>query len=201
MHDRRTIDRQLVVDLGQERVLLFEHDVELLLEDLAVEEVLHAQPDARCLVGVGRADAALGRAELVLAQVPLGDAIEGLVIGQDQVRVGGHPQATAIDTTPGEHVDLGQQHRRIDHDAVADHGSDVVVQDPARYQLERELLAVRGDEGVAGVVAALIAHHDVHLLGEQVGEPTLPLIPPLGADHDGRGHESLLQAAVVTGRW
>ena len=46
------------------------------------------------------------------------------------------------------------------------------------------------DDGVAGVVAALVAGDDVEPLGEQVDDLALPLVAPLGADHDGAGHHA-----------
>ena len=80
-----------------------------------------------------------------------------------------------------------EQHCRVDHHAVADDGRDVVVEDAARDELQRERLAA-DDDGVPGVVAALIAHDDVHLFGDEVGELALALVAPLRADHDGCGH-------------
>src|SRR5213082_2773155 len=50
-----------------------------------------------------------------------------------------------------------------------------------------ELLAVHHD-GVAGVVAALVAHAVVDGRPEQVGRLALPLIAPLGAEDHDRGH-------------
>ena len=86
-----------------------------------------------------------------------------------------------------EAVELGQEHARVDHHAVADHRHDVVVEDAARHQLQGEGLPV-DDDRVAGVVAALVAHDDLHLFGEQVGELALALVAPLGP-HDHRcGH-------------
>ena len=38
------------------------------------------------------------------------------------------------------------------------------------------------DDGVAGVVAALVAGHDVEPLRQQVDDLALPLVAPLGAD-------------------
>ena len=64
--------------------------------------------------------------------------VELLVIRQDQVRVAADQQPAAVDALLGEPVDLGEQHRGVDHDAVADDRRDVVVQDAARHQLERE---------------------------------------------------------------
>ena len=77
--------REPVVDAREHAVLLLEHDVELLAEDLLVEQVLDAQPDARGLVGVGGADAALGRPERVAPQEALGHPVELLVVRHDQV--------------------------------------------------------------------------------------------------------------------
>ena len=174
--------------MAEDAVLLFEHDVELLLEDLAIEEVLHTQADPRRLVGIGGTDAPLRRAELVLAQVSLGHPVERLVVRKDQVGVGRHLEAAAVHAPPGQAVDLGEQHGGIDDDAVADHRGDVVVEHAARHQLEREALAVRGHERVTGVVAALVADDDVHLLGEEIGEPPLAFVAPLRADENGRRH-------------
>ena len=86
-----------------------------------------------------------------------------------------------------ERVDLVEQRRQVDHHAVADHRHDVVVQHAARHELQRVPL-VADDDGVPGVVAALVAHHVGVLLGEQVDDLGLALVTPLGADDDGDGH-------------
>ena len=178
--------REAVVDLGQDLVLLLHHQVELLAEDLRVEEVLHPQADAGGLVGVGGADAALGRAELVAAEEPLAHAVELLVVRHDQVGVAAHPQAGGGVDAPGlEAVDLVEEHLGVDDDAVADDVDDLRVEDAARDQLEGVGLPV-DDDGVAGVVAALVADDHRHLLGEEVGQLALALVPPLGS-HDHRG--------------
>jgi hypothetical protein len=41
------------------------------------------------------------------------------------------------------------------------------------------------DNGVAGVVAARIARHNVELLGEDIDDLALALIAPLGSKDDG----------------
>ena len=180
---------QPVVHLGQDGVLLLERHVELLAEDLGVEEVLDPEADPGRLVGVGRADAALGRPQGVLAQEALGHPVELLVVRHDQVGVAAHHQAAGVDALGGQAVELVEQHGRVDHHAVADDRRDVVVEDAARDQLEGEGLAVDHD-AVAGVVAALVAHDHVHLAGQEVGELALPLVAPLGPDHHGCGHAS-----------
>ena len=55
--------------------------------------------------------------------------------------------------------------------------------------IELEGVALTADhDGVAGVVAALVAHDVAVLLGEQVDDLGLALVAPLGADDDGDGH-------------
>jgi hypothetical protein len=110
-----------------------------------------------------------------------------VVVRHDQVRVARHLEPAAVDPSPGQLVHLGQQHPRVDHHPVADDRRDVVVEDPAGQQLQGEGLTVDHD-GVPGVVAALVADHQLHLLGQQVGQLPFALITPLGADDDGGSH-------------
>ena len=46
-------------------------------------------------------------------------------------------------------------------------------------------------DGVAGVVAALVADHHVGLLAEQVDDLAFAFVAPLGADHDENRHVCL----------
>src|SRR5262249_41207209 len=190
------VERQPVVHLGQNAVLLPQHELELLAEDLGVEQVLDPQADAQRLVGVCRPDAALGRAELVLPEVALGHAVELLVVRHDQVRVARHAQPSGVEALALEHVELFDEHRGVDDDAVADHGRHVVVEDPARDELEREHVTV-DDDGVPGVVPTLVADDQLALLGEVVGEPALALVTPLGADDYRAGHRGLTTVATA----
>ena len=96
-----------------------------------------------------------------------------------------------------EHVELVEQHRRVHDDAVADDRHDPRVQDTARHQLQLEHLAVH-DEGVAGVVPALITDAQRSFLGEIVGEPTLALVAPLGPDNYRPRHAALLDLFALT---
>ncbi len=111
--------------------------------------------------------------------------------GQDQVGVAADEQTAAVDALRGESVELREQHRGVHHDAVADDGRDVVVQDAARHELQREGLTA-DDDRVARVVPALVADDDLHLLGNEVGELALALVAPLRTDHDGCGHRAMV---------
>ena len=164
-----------------------QHHLDLLSEDLRIEQVLHPQADPHRPVGVGRADAAAGGAEAVLAEVALVQGIELLVVRQDQVRVARHLEPAAVDALGLEAIDLVEQHAGVDDHAVADDRHDVVVEHPARHELEGEGGAV-DDERVPGVVATLVADDEPHLLREEIGDLPFALVTPLGADDDGGGH-------------
>ena len=93
-------------------------------------------------------------------------------------------QPADVDAAGAQPVDLGGQHLRVDHDAVADDARLAGVEDPARDQVELPRLALAHDR-VPGVVAALEADDRVGPLGEQVDDLPLALVAPLGAhDHD-----------------
>jgi hypothetical protein len=115
------------------------------------------------------------------------------------VRVAGELEAARVDAFAREHFELGEQHRRVDDHAVADDRDRGFVEDAARDELEGEHLAV-DDDRVAGVVAALVAHDEGRLLGEVVGEATLALVTPLGADDHRAGHSKLLAIMSNAGR-
>ena len=99
VHDPAGIERLAVVDLDQDLVLDVERCLDLLGQDRRIEQVLHADPESGHLVLVGRPDATPRCPDLGLAQVPLGDLIDGHVVRHDQVRVGGDEQSAGVDTT------------------------------------------------------------------------------------------------------
>ena len=143
LDDRVDVDRAPVVDLGEQLVLHLERRLDLLAQDLLVEEVGDPDADAVDLVGVRRADAAAGRADLVLAEEALGDLVDGRVVRRDHVRVGAHHEAAHVDAAGDQRVELAEQRLRRDHHAVADHRGAAGGQDAARQQVGGELLAVR----------------------------------------------------------
>ena len=89
-------------------------------------------------------------------------------------------------------VDLLDQRRGIDDDAVADDGFHAVAQDAAGNQLENELLLADKNR-VPGIVAALIARDDVEMLGKQVDNFAFAFIAPLSAKHNQITHSSPTQ--------
>ena len=156
-------------------------------ESVGVEHITDADTDAARLVGVGRADPLERGADLVVAAHRLGDRVLRLMPREDQVRPARHLQLGTRVPTRFEHVDLGEERRQIDHDTVRDHRDHVFVQDAGGHELQCVPLAV-DDDGVARVVAALVAHDVGVLLRQQVDDLGFALIAPLGSDDDGDGH-------------
>ena len=179
------VDGAAVVHLHQQMVLLLQRGFDLLAQDLLVEQILHPNAQAVDLVGVGRADTASGGADAAVAEEPLSDLVDHLVIRGDDVRVGADDELGGVHAAGVESVDLLEQDVQIDHHAVGDHRHRV-VQNSRRQQVQRVLLAVH-DQGVAGVVPAGVADGVVDPVTELVGRLPLALVAPLRADdHDSR---------------
>ena len=193
LHDLVDLDRATVEDLDQGLVLVDQGALHLAVQDRGVDEVLDADADAGHLVAVGGADPAAGGADLRLAQEPLGDLVEGHVVGRDDVRVRADHQPRGVHAAGDQAVHLAEQHLEVDHHAVADHRHARGRQDPAGQQVQGEL-RIADHHGVPGVVAALVAHDVVGAPAEQVGRLALALVAPLGAhDHDRRHGASTLR--------
>ena len=179
------------VNLLQDGVLLGQHRLKLQAEDLLVQQVLHADALAAHLVLVAGADAAFGGADLLVAEALLVGAIEILVVRHDKVRVVGNLQVLAGDALGLKHGHFLHEHARVYHDAVADDRHGVLVHDPGGHQVQRQLLVAVND-GVAGVIASLEAHHVIVVAGDEVGDLTLAFVAPLGADEHCAGHLQVL---------
>ena len=81
-----------------------------------------------------------------------------------------------------EHGHFLHEHARVYHDTVADDRHGVLVHDPGGHQVQRQLLVAVND-GVAGVIASLEAHHVIVVAGDEVGDLTLAFVAPLGAEN------------------
>ena len=172
----------------EEEVLVREDAPDALGEHRPIEEVLHPQPDPPGPVAVGRPDAAAGRADLRPAEAGLVAPVEGDVVRHDHVGAAADLDLRDVDAPGGQHVQLGDERRRVDDHAVADDRRDVRIEHARRHEVELEDL-VAGDHGMAGVVAALVADDHRDLLGEEVGGLALALISPLQPDDDGCRHQ------------
>lgn len=123
-------ERLAVVDLDQHLVLEFQCALDLFGQQLLVEHVGDPDADAGNLVLVAGTDAAAGGADLLAAGVSLDHLVDGDVIRHEQVGVGGDQQARGVDAAVFQALELGEQHTRIDHHAVADDVGDPGVRMP-----------------------------------------------------------------------
>ena len=188
VHHLVEVDGIVVITIDDEEILPLENVGQTGLECVAVGQFAHAQRLFHVLVRVGGGDAAAGGAELLVRQTVLLQAVEqlvvrhadnGLVADLQVLRRDGDAAGTQT-LGPVEHV------LRINDHAGAEHVHGLVAQDAARHEIEHELALVV-DDGVAGVVAALIAHDDVVLLAEQVDHAAFALVAPVDT-YDGCQH-------------
>ena len=184
--DRFGIEPADAVQEAELLVLELQRRRDLLAQDLAVEQVLHADADAGGLVGVGGPDAASRGTDLQGAEVHLGRLIEHAVPRHDEVGTARDAQARSRAAARLELVEFLAQHLGVEHDAVAEHATHAGEEDATRQQPELERLLAHL-HGVAGVVAALVTRDDGERLGQQVDDLALALVAPLGADDDGGG--------------
>jgi hypothetical protein len=84
---RVQVELRVARERAQQLLLGLERRHDLLAQDLRVEQVLDPDPEARRLVGVARADAALRGPDLQLAESRLAGGVEHHVVGHDQMRV------------------------------------------------------------------------------------------------------------------
>ena len=73
---------------------------------------------------------------------------------------------------------------RMNHDAGS-HGGHAAFLEDSAWDLMQDILGAFDPDGVAGVVATLIARHDVGLLGQNIHPFAFSFIAPLGSDNNG----------------
>jgi len=106
------------------------------------------------------------------------------VVRHDQRRGRGDLQARTHFHAGGFQLsDFLLQRGRRDHHAVADQAQRVIAQDAGRNQVQHGLLTV-DDQGMTGIVAALVTHNRSRLIGQQIDDLALAFIAPLGAEND-----------------
>src|SRR5207244_10395672 len=122
-------------------------------QDLRVEETLHAEPDPRRLVGIGRSDAAPGRPDLQLPEPALARLVDRDVPRHDEVRVPREPDDVRRNPARLQLVDLREEHFRVDDAPSAEHAL-LAGDHAARDLADLDGLAPR-DDPVAGGRAAV----------------------------------------------
>ena len=154
-------------------------DGEFLTENFRLHQVRQPQAGAGDLVPVGRPNAPPGGADLVLALGLLLCRVQRPVVGHDQVGAIADEQVRAdFDADRAQPFDFAHERNRVEHDAVADDALFAGPQDARRDEVEDVFLAAR-DHGMAGIIAALGAHHDIRGLGQDVDDLAFAFIAPL----------------------
>src|SRR5437867_2783101 len=168
---------------------LFDRDdgLELLPKGDGIDEVAHADAESTHLVLERGADAAKRRARAQVAFQVLFEAVDDLVVRHHDMGSVADEQVLDRMAKGASFLDLLQELRRIDHDAVADHVHRALPEDARRQQMECVQLFAHLDR-VARVRAALEPHDDVRAVGEEVDNLPLAFVPKLGSYHNGRGH-------------
>ena len=179
------VDGRLFVVIHQNEVVVVQQLAQLGGKTLAVEQIADAQATTCNLVFVSRADAAAGGTDLLLATGFLAGLVQGHVIGQDQRAGRADTQALAHrHTLLFQLDDFTHQGIRSYHHTVTDQALHAFAQHTGRNQVQDGLLTV-DHQGVASVVATLVAHYGGGMFGQQINDLAFALITPLGAqDYD-----------------
>ena len=104
---------------------------------------------------------------------------DGGLVGELQV-FGADLHAAGLD---GLH--LVREVVEVDDHTGAQHTGDIRVQDAGGQKVQDEL-ALFGDDGVSGIVAALIAGNDIGVFGQQVDDAAFALIAPIDSSNSGQ---------------
>ena len=158
--------------------------VDLLHGRVLVDEVAHAQGLFHVLVAVAVGDAALGGAEL---SAGLGQALLLKAVLCDMERHGDGRTVrdfqvfgADLNTLLGQGGDFLLEVLGVDDHAAAHNADNVGAQNAGGNQVQDEFAAL-GLDGVACIVAALIARNNVIVLAEQVDHAALALVAPVNA--------------------
>ncbi len=174
---------------GEHRVVFLNALGELFAEQIGLEEVGHAQPDAGDFVAVSGTNSTFGGADFTGASGQFAGLIEFTVVGQDKVggvaneEVGGRNG----DVFGAESFDFAGQGDGVEDDAVADDADGGGAEDAGGDEVE-DVFGAADDDGVTGIVAALTADDDLGFLSEKIDDLALAFIAPLGAYEDGISH-------------
>ena len=171
--------------------LLDGHDrAEFGAQDVRVDQVAHADAEAPDLVLEGGTDPPQGRPGPHVALQFLLEAVQDLVVRHHDMRAVANAEVRDRMATGPRLVNLLQELRGFDHDAVPDHVHRPFPEDPGREQVERVQLAPDLD-GVARVRPSLEPRNDVGFVGEKIDDLALALVPELGPHDYARGHRAL----------
>ena len=157
-------------------------------EGILVPQVAGADAASRHFFRVGGSDAPPRGADFLGAQTGFAGAVKDAVLRQDHVGLFADEELPLnLETVPFDLVDFLHKPHKVHHHAVADDAHHRIMEDTGGNQVQDVLLAV-DDNGMARVVAPLIARNHVHLRGHVVHDFSLSFISPLATYDDRNGH-------------
>ena len=158
----------------------------LVMQMLSVEQVMHADADTIDLVSVSRTDTTAGGADLMFAEEAFSHLVEYTMIRRDDVCAFAHQQSGAVHAAAFKAVDLLEQYFGIDHDTVADDRGRRRTDD-AGWQQVQCVRFVSDHHGMACIVAAVEACNVIDFGTDEIGGLAFTLVAPLSANqHDTR---------------
>ena len=178
----------LMIAARQLQILGFQDHVQAVLHPLFVqmEQVAQTQGLFAVFVAVGISDAAAGGAErtALLGQTVLFQTVLHLVPRHGDGGLVREFQVLRADGDAArlDGVHLPGQMVQVDDHARTQHAGHVRVEDAGGQQVQDEL-ALLCDDGVPGIVAALIAGNDVRMFCQQVDDAALALIAPIDSSY------------------
>ena len=179
-----------VVDGGDDAVFHCHGGVDAVGEVVVVEEVAHTDAVAGGFVHIGGADALSGGADGGGAAGLFLEVVQEDVVGHNDVGAVADEEVVGVDALLLEGGDFGEEDIGVDDDAVADDAGDAGPADAGGDEVQLEFAPVV-DDGVAGVVAAGVAHYAIGLSGKVVDDLALALVAPLPSDNGVSRHCSL----------
>ena len=185
--DRLRVE-DVVAPVRLEEPLLDRHDrLELVLEHGRVHEVRHPDPEPPDLVLVHGSDPPPRGPRLHLPLQVLLDAVLDPVVRHHDVRAVADPQVLRVVAPHPQVLELLEERRGLDDDAVPDHVHRRGPQDPRGHEVERVLL-LPDEHGVARVRASMEADDEIRRLREVIDHLALALVPELTTQNYGPWH-------------
>ena len=194
----------LMIAACQLHVLGIQDHVQAVLGALFVqmEQVAQTQGLFAVFVAVGVGDAAPGGAEgaPLFGQAVFFQTILHLVPGHRDGGLVGELQVFGADLHAAglDGLHLIREVVEVDDHTGAQHTGDIRVQD-AGGQKVQDKLALFSNDGVPGIVAALIAGNDIGVFGQQVDDAAFALIAPI--DSSNSGQHDLLYPSFCCSQW
>ena len=173
-----------MVEVLQDEVVVLHDRLQLLRESVHVAEIADTESSSCGLVLVGRADALAGGSDLLVAEGSFPCVINNRMIGQDQ-RAGLRNLQAAPDIHAGalKLAHLLEQRVRRQNNSGSDKAGAGRMEDPGGNKPDDSLLSAN-NQGMAGIVSALIANYIAGLLRQKINDLALSLVTPLGAQYN-----------------